>query len=109
MQKPTYKRLATACFSSTLIGLASLSMLSEALAKPLSCKSVYINKYLNKPLHKAMATSGGRPPSSSMEMSCGWAFGYATKQQAVKLALGDCRRADRNYKRRGDCKIIYSE
>jgi hypothetical protein len=60
-------------------------------------------------LHKALATSGGRPPSSSMEMQCGWAFGYPTKQQAMKLALGDCRRADRNYKRKGDCKIIYAE
>ncbi len=109
MLKLTFKGLWTASFAVGLIVILSLIVTSEAMAKPLSCKSAYITKYLNKPLHKAMATSGGRPPSSSMEMSCGWAFGYATKQQAVKLALGDCRRADKNYKRRGDCKIVYAE
>jgi hypothetical protein len=109
MQIQIYKELGTGIFAAFLIASTSLVALSEATAKPLSCKSVYMNKYLSKPLHKAMATSGGRPPSSSMEMSCGWAFGYLTKQQAMKLALGDCRRADRNFKNRRDCKIIYAE
>ncbi len=109
MKKLIFKGSWTASFAASLIVISSLIVTSEVKAKPLSCKSAYMNKYLNKPLHKAIATSGGRPPSSSMEMSCGWAFGYATKQQAVKLALGDCRRADRNYKRRGDCKIIHAE
>ena len=105
MQKKAYERLAAA----SLIVVLNLMVSSFAVAKPLTCKSAYTNKYLNKPLHKAMATSGGRAPSRSMEMSCGWAFGYATKEQAMKLALGDCRRADKNYKRRGDCKIVYAE
>lgn len=105
MQKNTYVGRSASCIIVALILMVS----SDTVAKPLSCKSIYTAKYLNKPLHKAMATSGGRAPSSSMEMSCGWAFGYATKQEAVKLALSDCRRADKNYKRRGDCKIVYAE
>ena len=88
---------------------ASSNFTSQAESKPLTCKNVYLHKYLNKPLHKAMATSGGRPPSVSMDMQCGWAFGYKTKQHAMKAALQDCRGADRNYKNRKDCKISYSK
>jgi hypothetical protein len=82
---------------------------SEATAKPLSCKQVYTFKYLPGTLHKAMATSGGKLPSRSMEMQCGWARGYKSKQAAIDTALGDCRKADRNYKNKGDCEIIYAE
>ena len=109
MQMQIYNGFKTGIFAALLIAAANLAVVPEATARPLSCKEVYISKYLNKPLHKALATSGGRMPSSSMEMQCGWAFGYPTKQQAMKLALGDCRRADRNYKRKGDCKILYAE
>ncbi len=109
MQMQIYNGFETRIFAALLIAAANLIVVSDVAAKPLSCKEVYINKYLNKPLHKALATSGGRLPSSSMEMQCGWAVGYPTKQQAMKLALGDCRRADRNYKRKGDCKIVFAE
>ena len=88
---------------------AGSNFTSQVEAKPLTCKSVYLYKYLNQPLHKAMATSGGRPPSASMAMQCGWAFGYKTKRQAERTALQDCRGADRNYKNRRDCKILYSQ
>lgn len=87
----------------------SVFAISEATAKPLSCKQVYALKYLTGTLHKAMATSGGKLPSSRMEMQCGWARGYKSKQAAIDTALGDCRKADRNYKNRGDCEIIYAE
>jgi hypothetical protein len=109
MQIRNYKKLEVGLFAAFLVVVTSFNVLSEAATKPLSCKRVYIVKYLNKPPHKAMATSGGRPPSSSFEMSCGWSFGYQTKQQAVKAALRDCRMADRNYKNRRDCKIIYAK
>jgi hypothetical protein len=109
MRVPIYKGLGNGTLAAILVAVTSLTLLPESIAKPLSCKSVYTSKYLNKPLHKAMATSGGRPPSSSFEMSCGWAFGYQTKQQAMKIALHDCRMADRNYRNRRDCKIVYAE
>jgi hypothetical protein len=87
----------------------SLLLVSEATGKPLSCKQVYVLKYLNGSLHKAMATSGGKAPSTSMEMQCGWARGYKSKKEAIGTALGDCRKADRNFKNKGDCKVIYAE
>jgi hypothetical protein len=82
---------------------------SETMAGNLNCKEVYTSKYLTGELHKAMATSGGKLPSSSINMQCGWARGYGSKQKAIEIALNDCRKADRNYKNRGDCKIVYAE
>ena len=104
-----FSGFGTIAFTIFLTVVASYNFTSQAESKPLTCKSVYLLKYIKQPLHKAMATSGGRPPSASMDMQCGWAIGYKTKEQAIKAALQDCRAADRNYGNRKDCKILYSQ
>jgi hypothetical protein len=85
--------------------VASFSFSSAASAKLKNCNAEYRIHYLKTGLHKAMATTGRRNPLGYSAMSCGTAWNYPTKRQAMKEALRQCRVSDRKFHDKGVCQI----
>jgi hypothetical protein len=69
------------------------------------CYFYYRNHYLTREPHKAIATSGGRALCSG-NTSFGFSTGRGTKQDAIGIALEECRQAAKRVKRTEACKII---
>ncbi len=81
---------------------------STAEAKIKDCKDEYIQHYLRKPGHKAVAVTGGRSPYSS-GISCGTAWSYGKIEQAINEALRQCRVSDRKFNDPGICQIYKAQ
>ena len=93
----------------TLVGIFLVLLNSaEAAAKPQVCQELYQQRYLKEAVHKAMATTGGRSLASGGN-ACGFATGYASKSEAIRVALRVCRANAKKGKVRGTCKIINSK
>jgi hypothetical protein len=106
MERRICDKFGISVFAAFLVISASLCVSTVAQAKIGSCASDYKKHYLKGPTHKAMAVTGGRSPLGRSAMSCGTAWGYATKKQAIREALRQCRATDRKYRDPGVCKII---
>ena len=100
-----YRTIQTTILAVIFIIFTSLNLSTLAQAKLKTCASEYRKHYLKGPLHKAMATTGGRSPLGHSAMSCGTAWGYDTKKQAIREALRQCRVTDKKFKDPGDCQI----
>lgn len=89
--------------NSTLAGsVAAYTYLPQPNRK--SCEQHHRN-YLSDPLHKALATTGGRSfcaPGTSW--GAGW--GKATVGEAINDAMYGCHYAAKKDKHSGTCKII---
>ena len=85
--------------------LAGMSMTSVAKSRELMvCEKAYITDYLHVPLHKAVATTGGRALGIH-PTACGFATGYRTRKLAEKAAIMSCNKSkSKGYP--GDCTII---
>lgn len=77
---------------------------TTAEAKIKDCKDEYIQHFVKKPGHKAIAVTGGRSPYSA-GISCGTAWSYGTLEQAINEALSQCRVSDRKFHDPGICQI----
>ena len=88
--------------SSTLTSSAAYKYIPQPDLK--SCEKNHRN-YLSGPLHKALATTGGRSfcaPATSW--GAGW--GKATVGEAIADAMYGCHYAAKKDKHSGTCKII---
>lgn len=81
---------------------------TTAEAKIKDCKDEYIQHYLRKPGHKAVAVTGARSPYSA-GISCGTAWSYGTIEQAINEALRQCRVSDRKFNDPGICQIFKAQ
>jgi hypothetical protein len=86
--------------------IMNLNFAASVQAKLPTCSSDYKKHYLHGPSHKAIATTGGQSPLGTSRMSCGTAWGFDTKSQAIKAALRQCRATDKKFKDPGDCQIV---
>ncbi len=81
---------------------------APAEAKIKDCKDEYIQHYLRKPGHKAIAVTGGRSPYSA-GISCGTAWSYGSIEQAINESLRQCRVSDRKFNDPGICQIYKAQ
>ena len=105
MGKQIYQIIQATVLAVIFIIFTGLSLSTVAEAKLKTCASEYKRHYLKGSLHKAMATTGGRSPLGRSAMSCGTAWGYDTKKQAIREALRQCRVTDRKFRDPGNCQI----
>lgn len=92
--------------SAILIATTGLTVSPSYAADKLTpCQKDYNQRFKKEPSYKAVATSGGRSLASS-STACGFAAGYAKKQQAAKAALSQCRKNARGNNAPGACKVI---
>ena len=94
--------------SAAICLVTSLVLAAEAAAKLQPCQNGYKVYILKKPLHKAVATTGGRSLAAP-STACGFSYGYGTKRLAVSAALRQCKMVQRKNKARGTCQIIESK
>src|SRR6185295_9503113 len=76
---------------------------SAEAAKLQLCQKLYQQYIFGRPSHKAVATTGGRLLASP-STSCGFSYGYSTRNLANSVALRECSRYARKYKHQGKCR-----
>ena len=100
--------LLSSCVVAILV--VATSIVTPALASDSDvCIKFYKTDYVNKPDHKAFATTGGRSMIRKGHVSCGVSTDSGTLLQAKKLAVLECQEHAVEIGDTGKCVVIYSK